>query len=65
MKKESKMFYIVGLASILLALVGITVLMCAGFMVESGSFSTVIKTMACGALMCVPMVVFYKIDERR
>ena len=65
MKKESKVFYIVGIASILLALVGIVVLLCAGFMVESGSFSTVIKTGIIGAAMCVPMVVFYKIDERR
>ena len=56
-KKISKGVYIAGTISILSALAGVAVILCAGFMVESGDFSSAIKTAAVGALMCVPMAV--------
>ena len=57
MRKVNKVLYILGAASVLLALAGVAVILCAGFMVESGDFSAVIKTAAVGALMCVPCAV--------
>ena len=64
-KKISKGVYIAGTISILSALAGVAVILCAGFMVESGDFSAVIKTAAVGALMCVPMAILQKLCERR
>ena len=55
--KVNKVLYILGAAAVLLELLGVAVILCAGFMVESGDFSAVIKTAAVGALMCVPMAV--------
>ncbi len=57
MRKVNKVLYILGAASVLLALAGVAVILCAGFMVEGGDFSAVIKTAALGAAMCVPMAV--------
>lgn len=57
MRKVNKVRCILGAASVLLMLAGVAVILCAGFMVESGDFSAVIKTAALGAAMCVPMAV--------
>ena len=65
MRKVNKLRCILGAASVLLMLLGIAVILCAGFMVESRDFSAVIKTAVIGAAMCVPMAVLQKLCERR
>ena len=57
MRKVNKVLCFLGAVSVLLELFGVAVILCAGFMVESGDFSAVIKTAALGAAMCVPMAV--------
>lgn len=57
MRKVNKVRCILGAVSVLLELLGVAVILCAGFMVESGDFPAAVKVAAVGAAMCVPCAV--------